>query len=184
MKKGSVWLALSCLMLLSFVPPKAMAGASDSSPSSLSPGWYLGTGLGVNAPVQNWDPDFLLGGGGNLFLGYRFNPSLSLQLSVNPWFYTGGGLSVVDLRVSPELHLADPFPGWAPYILAGPGYDFQTDSPSGYTTSSAAVVVGVGFQFDFRPGEHAFIEGRYDFLIYNNLTQQDVPVLVGLSEDL
>ncbi len=184
MKKRAGWLAFGCLMFLPFTPLKAMEVISDSTASSLSPGWYLGTGLGVNAPVQNWNPDFLLGGGGNLFLGYRFNPFLWLQLSVNPWFYTGGGLSVVDLRVSPELHLANPLPGWAPYILVGPAYDFQSDSPSGYTTSSVAAVVGLGFQFDFHPGEHAFIEGRYDFLIYNNLTQQDVPVLVGLSEDL
>ncbi|HJT25416.1 MAG TPA: outer membrane beta-barrel protein, partial [bacterium] len=169
--------------LFLMAPALTLAGTA-SSDNGNAPGWYLGTGLGIDAPVQGWDPNFPLGGGGNLFTGYRFSPSLALQLSVNPWFYTGGGFSIVDLRISPELRVSNPGEGWSPYVLIGPAYDFQFDSPNGYATSSVAGVVGIGFQFDFHPGEHAFIEGRYDFLIYNNLTQEDVPVLVGLTEDL
>jgi hypothetical protein len=29
-----------------------------------------------------------------------------------------------------------------------------------------------------------FVEFRYDALLYNNLTQQDVPIFFGLMEDL
>lgn len=184
--KKTVLILFSGLLLLAAPLTKVMADASDSTTTSSS-GWYIGMGMGIDAPALNWETDstfFTLGGGGNLFTGYRINPSLSLQLSVSPLFFTGGGQSIMDARISPELKLSNPSPGWAAYILVGPGYDFQFASPSGYTTSSFAVVTGLGFQFDFHPGEHAFIEGRYDFLIYNNVTQQDIPVLVGLSEDL
>jgi len=157
---------------------------SDSHPAPSGSGWYLGLGMGCDAPLQAWDSAYSLGGGGNMFVGCRFNPSTALQLSVSPWFFTGGGLSLVDVRITPELKILNPSSGWAPYFLMGPGYDLQFDSPSGYFTSSLAVVAGIGFQFDFHKGEHAFIEGRYSLLLYNNLTQEDVPVLVGLSEDL
>lgn len=180
MKKA--FFIFSAGLFLSAVPfSKVLAEASDLR---TPPGWYLGVGLGVDAPVQNWDPSFLLGGGGDCVVGYRFDPSLSLQLTLNPWMFTSPVESILDLRSSLELKLTNPSPGWSAYLLAGPGYDFQSITTSNYTTSSLAAVVGLGFQFDFRPGEHAFIEGRYDFLIYNNETQQDVPVLAGLIEDL
>jgi hypothetical protein len=183
MKRTVSVFLLGCSFLW-MAPLLKAADLSDSTASSLTSKWYLGLGLGASFPAQNWDPEYTLGGGGSVLVGYRLNPALSLQLSVSPWTFSGDGLTVVDWRVSPELRLANPGPGWAPYVLVGPGYDFQFSSPSGYFTSSLAAVVGVGFQFDFRPGEHAFAEGRYYFLIYNNVTQQDVPVLVGLSEDL
>lgn len=176
--------AILVLLGFLFFSASNASDLSDSSPSTSGSGWYLGIGMGCDAPVQGWNPDYTLGGGGNMFLGCRFNTSTALQLSVSPWFFTGGGLSLVDVRVTPELKILNPLSGWAPYFLLGPGYDFQFNSPSGYTTSSFAVVAGIGFQFDFHKGEHAFIEGRYNLLLYNNLTQEDVPVLVGLSEDL
>ena len=154
-----------------------------ASPSSGSD-WYLGLGLGPDFPAQNWDTDFSVGGGANIFLGRRLDSVFAIQLSVNPAFYTGNGLTVSDLKISPELRISNPSSGWASYILLGPGYDFQFASPSGYSTSSLAVVTGIGFDFTLRPGEHAFIEGRYNFAVYNNLTQQDMPILLGLSEDL
>jgi hypothetical protein len=182
--KKTFFVLFAVFSLLAPLFTKALAESLDSPSNSPSSGWYLGTGLGIDAPTQGWNPDFPLGGGGNIIVGCHLNSALSLQLSVSPLFFTGNGLSVVDVRVSPELKFLNPGKGWAPYVLMGPGYDFQFNSPTGYTTSSAAAVLGVGFQFDFRRGEHAFIEGRYDFLIYNNLTQEDVPVLVGLTEDL
>ncbi|GEM_PF-2557320 len=181
--KKAILVVLGCLFFSAFSTSKA-ADLSDSSSPTTGSGWYLGMGMGCDAPLQGWDSDYTLGGGGNMFLGYRLNPATELELSVSPWFFTGGGLSLVDVRVTPEVKILNPSSGWAPYFLLGPGYDFQFDSPSGYTTSSFAVVAGIGFQFDFHKGEHAFIEGRYNLLLYNNLTQEDVPVLVGLSEDL
>ena len=181
--KKAILVFLGCLFFSAVSAVKA-SDLTDAGRSTSASGWYLGLGMGCDAPVQGWSTDYLLGGGGNMFIGCSLNPSTQLQLSVSPWFFTGGGLSLVDIRVSPELKLLNPLPGWAPYFLIGPGYDFQCNSPSGYTTSSFSAVVGIGFQFDFHKGEHAFIEGRYNFLLYNNLTQEDVPVLAGLSEDL
>jgi hypothetical protein len=170
-------------LLFMRLPTKALADSEDS-PTSNHVSWYLGESLGINASVQDWNPDFPLGGGGNIIFGYHLDPSLSVQLSISPFIYTGGGLSICDLRISPEFRWNSPGAGFSSYFLAGPGYDFQFQSPNGYNTSTLAAVAGIGFQFDFHPGEHAFVEGRYHFLIYNNITQQDIPVLLGLSEDL
>lgn len=184
MKKSLLFLSLVGLILWAPAAAKTVIDTDDSAKTASSPGWYLGMGLGIDAPVLNWDTDYPVGGGGDMIFGYRLSPSCSLQLTLNPLFFTGGGLSVCDVRVSPELKLCNPIQNVTPYVLMGPGYDFQFDSPSGYTTSSMAVVLGLGFDFELKPGEHAFIEGRYDFLIYKNITQQDIPILVGLSEDL
>jgi len=183
--KKTFLLAIGLLSLLMGLAPIAAADNDDSSTTGSSPSpWYLGTGLGVDIPAQDWNPDFPIGGTANLFSGCHLSPTFSLQLSVTPTFFTGNGLSVADLRVSPELRWMS-FPGGVdPYFLLGPGFDFQFASPSGYSTSSFAALGGIGFQFDLRPGEHAFIESRYYFLIYKNITQEDVPILVGLSEDL
>jgi hypothetical protein len=184
MKKAILFLAV-CLSLMgkAYADQDMAVENTDASTQPLSP-WYMGIGLGVNAPVQNWDPDFTLGAGGLLFGGYRLNSLLALQLDLNPWFFTGAGHSIYDYRSFLNLRFYFPGPGINTYLFAGPGYDVQIDNPSGYSTSSLAGDAGLGFQFDVHPGEHVFVEFRYDILLYKNLTQQDVPIFFGLSEDL
>jgi hypothetical protein len=181
MKKKILFLAFGLLFM-----SQAHAQDSDNSGASsqaVSP-WYAGIGLGINAPVKNWDPNFTLGGGGLLFGGYHLNSLLALQLDLNPWLFTGGGNSIYDYRAFIDLRFNVPGPGVNTYFLLGPGYDVQVDNPSGYSTSSIAGNLGLGFQFDIHPGEHLFVEARYNILFYQNLTQQDVPVLFGLSVDM
>ena len=181
MKKKILFLVVGLLFI-----SQAHAQDSDNNNSSspaISP-WYLGVGLGVNAPLINWDPSYTVGGGGFLFGGYRLSSLLALQLDLNPWFFTGGGNSTYDYRAFFDLRFNVPGPGVDTYFLLGPGYDVQVGNPSGYSTSSLAGNVGLGFQVDIHPGEHLFVEARYNILFYNNLTQQDVPVLFGLSEDI
>ncbi len=183
--RKTILLVLVCLSLMSkgYADQDMSAGNSDAVSQSVS-SWYVGIGLGVGAPVQDWNPNFTLGAGGLLFGGYRLNSLLALQLDLNPWFFTGGGNSIYDYRSFLNLRFYFPGPGINTYLFAGPGYDVQIDNPSGYSTSSLAGDVGLGFQFDVHPGEHVFVEFRYDVLLYKNLTQQDVPILFGLSEDL
>jgi hypothetical protein len=157
---------------------------ASSGQSMTSSPWYLGTGLGVDTPLQDWNPNFPLGGGGILFGGYRLNSLLSLQLDLNSWFFTGGGSSIYDYRTFCNLRFNFQSPAISTYLFAGPGYDVQVANPSGYSTSSLAGVLGLGFQFDIHPGEHLFLESRYNILFYRNLTQQDIPFLFGMSEDL
>jgi len=157
---------------------------SDEPTARSSSKWYMGMGWGITFPVQDWDPDYPLGGQGLFFTGYKLDDTLSLQLSLDPLFFTGNGLSTLDNRVSLELRWRNGTEGVHPYLLAGPGFDIQVLSPSGYNTSTPAAVFGVGFEFDLRPGERLFLESRYDLLFYNNLTQQDIPLTFGLNEDL
>lgn len=186
MKKKILLLALGWLLLSQAHAQQDVAmenNDTSNQPASIS-AWYVGIGVGVNAPIENWDPSYTLGGGGLLFGGVRLNSLLAVQLDLNPWFFTGGGNSTYDYRAFCDLRFNVPGPGVDTYFLLGPGYDVQVGNPSGYSTSSVAGNAGLGFQFDIHPGEHLFVEARYNILFYNNLTQQDVPVLFGLSEDM
>jgi hypothetical protein len=158
--------------------------AQVSAKSSIVSPWYLGIGLGTAVPTQDWSTNYVLGGGGMISAGYRLDSTLALQADLNPWFFTGGGYSTYDTRAFCDLRFNMPGKGFVAYFLIGPGYDIQADSPGGYNTSSLAGNAGIGLQFDVHPGEHIFLEGRYNVLFYNNLTQQDVPILFGLLEDL
>jgi opacity protein-like surface antigen len=185
MKKLFLILAIA-LMFQSQV--QAQDNEDDSNQASMqasvrSP-WYLGISLGAAIPAQDWDSDYSLGGGGVLSAGYRLNSTLALQVDLNPWFFTGGGNSIYDTRTFCDLRFNIPGKGFVTYFLIGPGYDVQVDNPSGYYTSTLAMNLGLGLQFDVHPGEHIFLESRYNILFYNNLTQQDVPILFGLMEDL
>jgi hypothetical protein len=177
--------SLFCLLLILLTSLSAQSFAQTDEPVTHSPSkWYMGMGWGLTFPVQDWIPDYPLGGQGLFFTGFKLDDSLSLQLSLNPIFYTGNGLSTLDNRVSLELRWRNNAEGVHPYVLAGPGFDIQVLSPSGYNTSTPTGVFGIGFDFDLRPGQRLFLESRYDVLFYNNLTQQDIPLTFGLNEDL
>lgn len=159
--------------------------AQSDEPAVQSPSkWYLSSGWGIAFPVQDWNPDYPLGGQGLLAAGYKLDNALSLQLALNPLFYTGGGFSTLDNRLSLELRWRNTTEGVHPYILAGPGLDIQVLSPTGYNTGTFAAAFGLGFEFDLHPGERLFLESRYDVLFYRNISQQDLPLTFGLNEDL
>ena len=178
-----LWLLVLAMLIQYPILAENNGDDSGSIAAALSP-WYLGTGLGVAVPAQDWNSDYILGGGGNIFGGYRFNPNLALQVDLNPWFFTGSGNTLCDGRAFCDLRVSLPSKGYVTYVLLGPGYDVQVDIPSGYNTGSLAANIGLGAQFDIHPGSYLFVEFRYDVLLYNNLTQQDVPILFGLMEDL
>lgn len=173
------------IILLGALLAAPVLAQDDATPVPAPSKWYLGIGLGVTCPVQDWDPNYPLGGQGLLMAGYPLNNALALQFSSNTFFLTGKGLSTLDERISLELRWRNLTEGRVhPYILAGPGFDIQTVSPLGYNTSTPAAVFGIGFEFDLRPGEHLLLESRYDILFYKNLSQQDIPLTLALSEDL
>jgi hypothetical protein len=181
--KKILWLLVVAMLIQYPILAEDNSEDSGAAPGALS-SWYMGTGLGVAVPSQDWNPDFTLGGGGNIFAGYRFNPNLALQVDLNPWFFTGNGHTLADGRAFCDLRVSLPSKGYVTYVLLGPGYDLQVASPSGYNTGSLAGNFGLGAQFDIHPGSYLFVEFRYDALLYNNLTQQDVPIFFGLMEDL
>jgi len=178
--------ALLILAVLCLFQPNLWAQEEENTPSnSTAPSpWFMGTGLGVVVPSQDWNPNYSLGGGGLLFVGHQFNSQMALQLDLTPIFYTGGGDSLCDGRTFLNLRYSMPSKGYITYFLLGPGYDFQFNNVTGYNTATLAGDVGLGAQFDLHPGEHLFFEARYDLLFYNNITQQDIPIFFGLMEDL
>lgn len=178
-------LTIRSVILLGSLLAAPVLAQDDATPTPSPSKWYLGIGLGITCPVQDWDPDYPLGGQGLLMAGYKLDSALALQFCSNILFLTGNGQSTLDERVSLELRWRNLTEGKVhPYILAGPGFDIQTLSPSGYNTSTPTAVFGVGFEFDLRPGEHLLLESRYDILFYKNLSQQDIPLTLALSEDL
>src|SRR5579859_2871730 len=65
--------------------------------------WYLGIGTGFSWPIQGWNPNYYLGGGGRIFIGDRFDRDWALQFNIDQWYWTGGGFTSNDLRFVPEL---------------------------------------------------------------------------------
>jgi hypothetical protein len=155
---------------------------TDSSASRLS--WYLSFSAGAGFPVQNWDPTYTVGGGGGILAGYRVDPAWAIQLGIHQRFFTSESASLFDFRILPELRWNFVRSNVSPYLLIGPGFDFQFNHPTGYDSSSFVAEGGLGVQFDLRENEHLFVEGRYNFLIYKNMTAQDIPVDLGITVDL
>lgn len=189
----SVLVGAALLVLFLTAPPRGMAqvkqgqGSPDSSavsaPLEESP-YYVGTGMGLDLPLSGWNENYYLGGGGSLTAGYKLDPSWAVQLEVDQWFFAGAGNSLYDLRIVPELRFLENDGALSPYLLAGFGYDLQFSGPSGYSTSAPAGLVGLGVQCNLRKGSRLFLETRYSFLFYDGTTAQDIPVVLGLSEDL
>jgi hypothetical protein len=183
MKKILLILAAFLLFQSHLIAQESGDEGNGSTSTPLSP-WFMGTGLGAVIPSENFDPNFPLGGSALLFAGYRLDSHTALQLDLSPVFYTGGGDTLSDGRTFLNLRYSLPSKGYITYFLLGPGYDFQFNSGSWYNTASLAGDVGLGMQFDIHPGEHIFLEARYDVLLYQNVTQQDIPIFFGLMEDL
>lgn len=180
------------LLLLAFVlgvsPVSAKSGKSDAAgqvaAASDNPAYddflYVGIGTGADLPGSNWDSDYYIGGGANLFGGYQVDKNWAGQLNVEEWFFTGGGSSLYNLRVLAEAKYTFDGQGWQPYVIAGPGIVFQTLSPTGDNTANFDALAGVGAQFDLAPKTHFFLEAKYNFIISQTTTFTDIPLRTGL----
>lgn len=158
------------------VTPTPAPEASETVANPL----YLGFGTGADLAGSNWDPNYQVAGGGLEFIGYRLDPSLSVQLEGQQWVFTGGGFSETDARVMVEAKYALTGPGWQPYVLAGPGLVFRGASPSGNSTTNGDALAGLGVQVDLGASSHLFVEARYNFTLTQDTTLGDVPLVAGL----
>jgi hypothetical protein len=181
-----IFLVLAALILPAFVASPALAkhaseAAVEATPVSENENpVYLGIGTGVDLPGSNWDPNYLLGGGSNAFLGYKLDKNFAVQLNVEEWFFTGTGYSLDNCRVLAEAKYSFDGQGWQPYVLAGPGLVFQVLSPSGDSTANFDALGGLGIQFDLAPRTHFYIEAKYNFIMSQSTTFSDVPVGAGI----
>jgi hypothetical protein len=141
---------------------------------------YIGLGTGIDMPGSGWDPNYLLAGGANAFVGYTLDKNLAVQLDGDEWFFTGTGYSLYQFRVLAEAKYTFEGQGWQPYVLAGPGIVFQSLSPSGDSTSNFDGLIGAGVQFDLAPRTHLFVEAKANFILSQTTTFMDIPVSAGI----
>jgi len=141
---------------------------------------YIGLGTGADLPGSNWDPDYYLGGGADVFGGYQLDKNWAGQLDVQEWFFAGGGLSLNNVRVLAEAKYSFEGNGFQPYLLAGPGLVFQSLSIGGESTTNFDAAGGLGIQFDLAPRTHLFLEAKANFILSQSTTFTDYPISAGL----
>ena len=166
-----------------FPTMSAQARHQASAKEENSSQWYLGTGIGLSIPLQNWNTGYYLGGGGDLLLGCSFDPHWALQLAYEQWFFTGAGFSTTDIRILPELKWTPRAGAMKPYFLAGPGLDFQRNYPGTASSTNFASLLGAGLEFELSPKSRLFVDGKLDF-IFAGSTALDLPLVAGLNVDL
>jgi hypothetical protein len=166
--------------ILKFLGVLLLAGAAMAQEAPTAHPLYLGIGTGVDLPGSNWDSNYLAGGGAQGFAGYNLDKNWAAQLGLEEWFFTGGGTSLFNFRVLAEAKYTFDGAGWQPYLLAGPGLVFQALSPTGDTASNFDALAGVGAQFDLAPQAKFFLEAKYNFILPETGSYQDVPVDFGL----
>ncbi len=179
MKKG---ILLFILLASGFGPAWAKSSKVEAvtDPTADSNPFYIGIGTGADLPGSNWDSDYYVGGGANVFGGYQLDKDLAAQVDVEEWFFTGGGSQLYNLRVLAEAKYTFEGQGWQPYLLAGPGMVLQNLSPSGDSTTNFDALGGLGVQFDLAPKAHFFLEAKYNFIMSQTSTFTDLPVSTGL----
>lgn len=170
------------ILALGIAPAWAKSGrtAAGDVDADGSGSLYIGIGTGAALPGSNWDSDYYVGGGANLFGGYELDKNLAVQLDVEEWFFTGGGSSLYNIRTLLEAKYSFDGQGWQPYVLLGPGLVFQNLSPSGDSTSNFDALGGLGVQFDLAPKTHLFLEAKYNFIMSQSTTFTDLPLSAGL----
>ena len=182
MKKVLVLTATLLLALTSGRPARAESG-------SLKDTKYLGGGLGIDLPLQNWSPVYAGGGGLEVQFGYYFDENLVFQLEAASYLWPGdsnkmGGIltNITDARITPGVKILGGGNGMKPYGLVAAGLDVSTVNFVMYNTTekSADVLLGAGLQFDLDPKTWLFVEGRYNLTFMNAGTRQDFPFLAGL----
>ncbi len=152
--------------------------AADTAPSPSD--WYLGFGTGVDLPGSNWDTDFQAGGGAQAFLGYRLGKDWAAQLDVEQWYFMGGANALNNLRALLELKYTFGGKGLQPYIVAGAGTVFQSIYPSGDNTANFDALGGLGIQADLGGQSHFYLEAKYNFIMPQSGSYNDVPITAGV----
>lgn len=176
MKKIILGFALMSMVLTT-------AYAQEGAPEGNHP-LYIGLGTGADIPSSKWDPNYLLGGGANIFGGYQFDNAWAAQLSLEEWFFTGSGTSLYNFRVMAEAKYVFQGQGVQPYLLAGPGLVYQTQSPSGDNTTNFDALLGAGIQFPLAPRTHGYVQGQYNLIASQSTTFSDFPLTLGVLVEL
>jgi len=171
MKKTLLFLAILSGMVF---PVWAAEDASSASPL------YLGIGAGVDQPLSNWNTGYALGFGGNLFGGYNIEGPWAVQVDVDPFVYSINGYSLFNTRFLAEAKYTFAGQGWQPYVLAGPGFVFQSISPGTFSTVNFAAIVGVGAQFNLGGQLHLFVQAEDHFILPSGPAQMDLPITAGI----
>lgn len=161
---------------------------ADTVPIAANP-IFFEAGIGIDLPGQSWQPAYTLGVGGRISGGYVLDKTLSVQLDIENFYFSGtnlaGSISDSELRVIPTLHynLGEvPGLGLSPYLLGGIGLDFQASSvlASGTTVGNMDLCAGAGVEFPFLSQITGFVEAKLNFVFAYNVTGIDIPVLVGV----
>jgi hypothetical protein len=163
----------------------SFAFADDSNTESASTSgsnhpFYIGLGAGADLPGSGWDSDYYVGAGANVFVGYQLDKNWAVQLDAEEWFFEGGGSSLYNLRALAVAKYAFSVQGCQPYLLAGPGFVFQTAFPTGDNTGNFDAMAGFGIQVDLGGRSHLFVESKYNFIVSQSSTFTDFPLSAGL----
>jgi hypothetical protein len=157
-----------------------VANGQAIDPSGEGSAWYAGIGTGWYFPIQQWPTNYRLGGGGTLFVGRSLGPRWALQLDANQWLLSGSARSTWDFKAGPMLKWTARTSAASPFVLAGVGFDAQTNYPSRQSTSSAMIPVGLGFQTHPRHNAAIFIEAMHYF-VARPVATRDIPLLLGFQ---
>jgi hypothetical protein len=142
--------------------------------------WYLGVGLGEDVPGSGWNPNYYLGGGGQLFAGCRMDADWSAQLDLEEWYYTGGGTSLYHFRVLAEAKYGLGGEIFQPYLLAGPGLVFQQLESGGDIIAGFDFAAGAGAQAVLGNEKYIYLEAKINLILPSGGTLTDIPITAGL----
>jgi hypothetical protein len=171
---------MSLILGLALLP--LLGRAQDTAPH-----WYFRVGGALDAPVQNWNGAYKLGGGAGLALGYALDAELALQLEAVNLNYSGtnAGIAVSDsdFRFVPTLRYSFGGQDIRPYLLAGAGLALEMATADGVSQSYANPVAVVGAGENFRMDAHTnfFLQVEYSLIFTSDVTGQDLPVQAGLD---
>jgi hypothetical protein len=174
MKKLFMVMVFGLVLTARANPADAVAVSSTGSP------WYAGIGVGIDQPLTNWNTGYALGYGGNLFAGYVLKSAWAVQVNVDPFVYSSNGYTLLNSRFLAEAKYTFAGSGWQPYVLAGPGFVFQSLTPGTFSTVNFAAVVGVGAQVDLGGQLHLFVQAEDHFILPNAAAQMDLPITAGV----
>ena len=168
--------SFTLLAVILLVAGGVFAQTTDQVPDPL----YIGLGTGADLPGSQWNSDYYLAGGADVFAGYQVDPNWAAQLDLQEWFFTGGGNSLYNLRTLLEAKYSFEGKGFQPYLVAGPGLVFQALSPSGDSTTNFDALLGLGLQFDLAPRTHLYLQASCNFILSQTTAFTDLPVSAGL----
>lgn len=94
-----------------------------------------------------------------------------------------GTVSDHELLILPTVHYPLLSGAIRPFLSAGAGLDVETswdedDSPA--QVANFDLALGAGLEATFDPSDSVFIEGKYNFILADGVTGQDIPLLAGI----